>query len=113
MVVEVQRCRLTRGEPICIRINPATKKELESEMRARASFNNAATLKNAREMVINQLVEVDDKGKVVSGGWSIPIENDIHVLKNDFWIGVDGYEIDKAHIGRKIPHSFLEFPGRN
>jgi hypothetical protein len=113
MVIQVIKCRETRGEPVCIRINSIMKHTLETEMRARASFNNAAALKNSREMVINQLVEVDDKGKVVPGGWVIPIEKDDNVPMHDFWIGVDGYEIDKAHIGRKIPHSFLEFPGRN
>jgi len=113
MVAEVVKCRAERGEPVCIRINPITKYALESEMRARTSFNAAITKENTREMVINQLVEVDDQGRVVPNGWAIPIEKDDHVPMNSFWLGVGGYEIDKARIGRKIPRSFLEFPGRN
>jgi hypothetical protein len=34
-------------------------------MRLRASFNNASAQKNARELAINRIVEVDEKGKVV------------------------------------------------
>jgi hypothetical protein len=113
MVVEVVRCREERGEPVCIRINPITKHALESEMRARSSFNNANSLKNAREMVINRLHEVDEKGRAVPGGWEIPIEGDDHVPMKAFWIGTGGYDVSPAQLGRKIPRSFLEFPGRN
>ena len=91
MVVEVDRCRKERGEPSVIRINPITKAGLESEMRMRKSFDNANAQKNAREMVINRLLEVDSTGKLVPGGWEIPIEADDHVPMNHFWIGVEGY----------------------
>ena len=113
MVAEVQKCRENRGEPSVIRINPITKYCLESEMRLRASFNNASAQKNARELAINRIVEVDEKGKVVQGGWEIPVEADNHVPMNQFWIGVDGYDISREDIGRKIPRGFLKFPGGN
>ena len=113
MLIEVTRCRENRGEPVCIQINPITKHALESEMRMRASFNNANAQKNAREMVINRLHEIDDKGRPVPGGWEIPIESADVVPMNQFWIGVGGYEISPTQLGRKIPRSFLEFPGRN
>ena len=112
MVAEVIKCREHRGEPSVIRINPITKHSLESELRMRVSFNNANAQKNAREMVINRLMEVDEKGRVVPGGWEIPVEADDHVPMNQFWIGVE-YDISRENIGRKIPRSFLKFPGRN
>ena len=111
MLVEVKKCRDTRGEPIEIRINPITKASLESEMRLRVSFDNSNAQKNP--MVINRLMEVDSKGKLVPGGWEIPIKADNHVRMGDFWVGVDGYEISRSQLGRKIPHSFLRFPGRD
>ena len=43
MAVEVDRCLRERGIPSVVKINPLTKVMLESEMRMRASFNNANT----------------------------------------------------------------------
>jgi hypothetical protein len=113
MVAEIVHCMDTRGEPSVIRINPITKYSLESELRMRASFNNANAQKNARELAINRLCEVDSQGRVVPGGWEIPIEADDHVPMNHFWVGVGGYDISRENIGRKIPRGFLKFPGRN
>jgi len=112
MVAEVSKCRERRGEPSVIRINPITKYSLESEMRLRASFSNASAQKNARQLIITRLVEVDEKGQVVADGWEIPVEADDKVPMNEFWIGVE-YDISREDIGRKIPRSFLRFPGGN
>lgn len=111
MLAEVERCMVERGMPIEILISPITKNSLESELRLRKSFNNAAAMKNP--MVINMLYQVDVKGKKVLGGWEIPVKGDNHVPMGDFWIGVDGYEISRSQLGRKIPHNFLKFTGRN
>ena len=111
MMVEVERCMRDRGMPVEVLMSPITKHSLESELRLRSSFNKAAAQKNP--MVINMLYQVDEKGKKVLGGWEIPVKGDNHVPMGDFWIGVDGYEISSAQLGRKIPHSFLKFPGRN
>jgi hypothetical protein len=113
MIGELVKCMETRGEPSVVKINSITKHSLESELRMRTSFGNANAQKNARELVINRLCQVDEKGKVVPGGWEIPLESDDHVPMNHFWIGVGGYDISRAHIGRKIPRSFLKFPGGN
>jgi hypothetical protein len=112
MIQEVVRCRETRGNPVCIQVNPMTKHALESEMRMRASFNNANAFKNADKMIINRLHEIDDRGRPVPGGWEIPIESVEKVPVGQFWVGVDGYEISETQLGRKIPLSFLKFPGR-
>ena len=111
MAVEVDRCLRERGIPSVVKINPLTKVMLESEMRMRASFNNANAQKNAREMVINMLYEVDSKGKKVLDGWEVPVSADDNVPMNHFWIGVDGYDISREKIGRKIPRGFLKFSG--
>lgn len=111
MIAEVERCRDTRGEPSVVKINPITKAMLESEMRLRSSFNNVHALKNANDMIINRLYQVDDKGKLVPNGWEIAVEGDDKVPMNQFWIGVDGFDISRAQIGRKIPHNFLKFGG--
>jgi hypothetical protein len=111
MLVEVERCRAERGEPSVVKINPITKASLESEMRLRSSFNNSSAQKNP--MIINRLYEVDDKGKLVPGGWEINVEADDKVPMNQFWIGVDGYDISRSQIGRKIPRRILRFPGGN
>ena len=113
MITEVDRCMKERGMPVCVQINPITKAGLESEMRLRPSFNNANAQRNARQMVINRLYEVDGKGKRVPNGWEIAVESNDKVPMNQFWVGVDGYEISRTELGRKIPHSFLRFPGRD
>jgi hypothetical protein len=111
MLVEVDRCMKERGEPSVVQINPITKFSLESEMRLRNSFNNSNAQKNP--MVIKMLYEVDDKGKRVPNGWEIPVEGNDNVPMNQFWIGVNGYDISRSQIGRKIPRSFLKFTGRD
>ena len=113
MLKEVVRISRTRGMPVCVKVHPDTKHELEAEMRARASFSLAYTSKTAQDMVMNRLHEVDGKGRPVAGGWEIPIEADRNVPKGQFWVGVDGYEIDPGRVGRKIPKGFVQFPGRN
>lgn len=114
MLREVMRIQDRRGRiPEIIKMNPITKTQMESEMRARTSFSLAYTSKTAQDLVINRIVQVyppDHKyaGHMVPGGWEVPIEADDAVPMGQFWVGVDGYDISEAHIGHKLPRNLLK-----
>lgn len=111
VMVEVLRRKDETGKlPETIYLNPITKKEMESELKLRPSYSEA--LKHGREMVINRLFEPltegPFKGHPKPNGWEIPVEARNDVPMGQVWVAVDGYDIGRSEVGRKIPRHILK-----
>jgi hypothetical protein len=106
----IRRQKETGKDPTVIQLNPVTKAQWESEMKERASFLGAVA--KGRDMVINRIFEplVDGpfKGHPKPDGWEIPVEARNEVPMGQIWVGVDGYDISRSQIGRKIPRHLLK-----
>ena len=111
IVVEALRRQGEMGKiPEAIYLNPITKAQCESELKARTSFNGA--LSHGKEMVMNKiyepLTEGPFKGHPKPNGWEIPVEAKNDVPMGQIWVAVDGYDLSRTELGRKIPRRLLK-----
>jgi len=111
LIKEVLRRQEETGKvPDKIMLNPITKKMWESELKSRASFNDALT--HGKEMVINKifepLTEGPFKGHPKPSGWEVPIEAANEVPMGQVWVAINGFDISRSQFGRKIPRHILK-----
>ena len=110
MAEVLRRQEETKQIPTKILLNPITKSQWESELKARASFNGALT--HGKEMVINRifepLTEGPFKGHPKPDGWEIPVEASNEVPMGQIWVAIDGFDVSRAELGRKIPRNILK-----